>query len=114
MFESIHVEIEEVGDGVVINFMFVELKLITEVEFKGIGEMSETDLSTLITVKSGDPFRKKDIDITLMTFFCKPLSTSVNLSHEHSAFEWATFEKAMDKIDPVFHKDIDNLRKNFL
>lgn len=57
-FESIAVEIEEYMDGVRLKFICKERPLVKEVVFKGLDEVSESDLTTVIPVKEGAVIRK--------------------------------------------------------
>ncbi|OHD70259.1 MAG: outer membrane protein assembly factor BamA [Spirochaetes bacterium RBG_16_49_21] len=57
-FESIVVEIEEYDKGVRIRFICKERPVIKSVEFKGIKEVSETDLTAAIPIKEGGIIRK--------------------------------------------------------
>jgi outer membrane protein insertion porin family len=57
-FESITVEIEEFMDGVRLKFICRERPVVKEVVFRGLDEVTENDLSTIIPVKSGGFIRK--------------------------------------------------------
>lgn len=57
-FESITVEIEEFMDGVRLKFICRERPVVKEVVFRGLDEITENDLSTIIPVKSGGFIRK--------------------------------------------------------
>jgi outer membrane protein insertion porin family len=74
LFDTIDVSIEESEGGVILTFLFKERKLITEVELKGVGELSETDLTTLISVKIGDPLRIDSIDKSVAQLKAKYVS----------------------------------------
>ncbi len=50
----------------------------------------------------GDP-----IDMTI--FLCKPISSKVCLSKEHSDFKWVNINKAKENISHFFHKEVDLL-----
>ncbi len=56
-FENVLVEIEEYADGVRLRFICKERPEISELEFKGVKELSEVDLTTLVSVKEGDVLR---------------------------------------------------------
>jgi len=51
--------------------------------------------------------------ITMITFLCKPLSNSVNLSKEHTEFEWNPFNESVSKLHSAFHGEIEIFRKLF-
>ncbi len=57
-FESITVEVEEYMDGVRLKFICKERPVVKEVSFRGLDEISENDLSTVIPVKAGGFIRK--------------------------------------------------------
>ncbi|MBN2079201.1 MAG: outer membrane protein assembly factor BamA [Spirochaetes bacterium] len=57
-FESITVEIEEFMDGVRLKFICRERPVVKEVVFRGLDEVTENDLTTIIPVKSGGFIRK--------------------------------------------------------
>jgi outer membrane protein insertion porin family len=57
-FESIVVEVENYEGGVRVKFICKERSLVKSVEFKGIQEISETDLAAAIPVKEGAVLRK--------------------------------------------------------
>ena len=57
-FESIVVEIEEFKDGVRLKFVCKERPVIREIKFKGLDEVSETDLTSVILIKEGATIRK--------------------------------------------------------
>lgn len=51
--------------------------------------------------------------ITMITFLCKPLSNSVNLSKEHTEFEWNPVNESVSKLHSAFHGEIEIFRKLF-
>ncbi len=57
-FESIAVEIEEFMDGVRLKFICKERPLVKEIVFKGLDEVSESDLTSAIPIKEGAVIRK--------------------------------------------------------
>ena len=52
--------------------------------------------------------------ITLISFFCRPLSNSVKLSKEHTHHEWCNLDEAQTKLHEAFVKDINVFKENFL
>lgn len=57
-FESVVVEIEEFEGGVRLKFVCKERPIVKEISFKGLDEVSESDLTTAIPVKEGGTLRK--------------------------------------------------------
>src|SRR4030042_3800444 len=57
-FESIVVEIEEYMGGVHLKFICKERPIVKEIKFKGLDEVSETDLTSAIPIKEGGIIRK--------------------------------------------------------
>ena len=51
--------------------------------------------------------------ITLITFWCKPISKEVKLSYEHTEYEWAALEDAYKKMNTELKSDISIFR-NYL
>ena len=51
--------------------------------------------------------------ITLISFLCKPLTTSILLSEEHSEFEWCLLDEAISKVHPAFQDEINLFKKYF-
>ena len=58
--------------------------------------------------------REDNQKVTMITFYCKPISNSINLSEEHTEHEWCNLEKAKEKIHNSFIKDINIFKQNFL
>jgi 8-oxo-dGTP diphosphatase len=58
--------------------------------------------------------REDNQKITMITFFCKPISNSIKLSEEHTEHEWCNLETAKEKIHNAFIKDINIFKENFL
>ncbi|MBW2977771.1 NUDIX domain-containing protein [Candidatus Woesearchaeota archaeon] len=52
--------------------------------------------------------------ITMITFLCRPVSKSVNLSEEHIEYIWSDLEESLVKLHPAFHKEVDIIKKRFL
>ena len=57
-FESIVVEVEEYMDGVRLRFVCKERPVVKEIAFKGLDEVSESDLTSAIPIKEGAVIRK--------------------------------------------------------
>jgi|SRR3989338_4911969 len=49
--------------------------------------------------------------ITMIIFLCKPQTSFVKLSSEHSKFEWEEIEKSKEKLTEFFHEEIDLFNK---
>ena len=45
--------------------------------------------------------------ITMIIFYCKPITSEVNLSEEHTDFEWLDLSSCKEKLAEFFHKDVD-------
>ncbi len=58
--------------------------------------------------------REDNQKITLISFFCRPLSESIKLSEEHIDYEWSSLDKAQKKLHEAFVKDINVFKENFL
>jgi len=58
MFESIVVEIEEHEKGVKLRFICRERPMIKSIEFRGLDELAESELTTIILAKEGEVLRK--------------------------------------------------------
>lgn len=57
LFKKIDVKIEEYQEGVALLFIFEERARISEIEFRGIGDIPESELSDIILFEAGDPLR---------------------------------------------------------
>lgn len=57
--------------------------------------------------------REDEQQITLITFLCKPKSTDVELSEEHTEYDWFDLEEAKDKITVYFREEINVFQKLF-
>lgn len=55
--ENVRVEIEEYKDGVRVRFVCAERPVVDEVEFKGLEELFESELTELVLIKEGDVLR---------------------------------------------------------
>lgn len=55
-----------------------------------------------------------DYTITMVTFFCRPLSSTVQLSHEHAEHNWIEMEGFESNINEAYHEDVKLLKKHFL
>ncbi|MBU1111329.1 MAG: NUDIX domain-containing protein [archaeon] len=51
--------------------------------------------------------------ITMITFFCKPLNNSVVLSEEHTDFGWMPVGESYSKLVDCFHDDLKMFQKYF-
>lgn len=49
--------------------------------------------------------------ITMLIFLCKALNNNVNLSKEHSDFDWIPLENCKEKLTDFFHKEVDIFNK---
>ncbi|MDP2750286.1 MAG: NUDIX domain-containing protein [Nanoarchaeota archaeon] len=47
--------------------------------------------------------------IAMTLFLCKSLNDNVQLSKEHTDFEWTPIEKCKEKLDEFFHAEVDLL-----
>lgn len=57
-FLNLEVEVAEYQDGVKVRFLCEERPMIDRVEFRGMEELPETDLSDTVLLKAGDAMRK--------------------------------------------------------
>lgn len=51
--------------------------------------------------------------ITMITFYCKPLTDSVKLSEEHIAYQWTALNDSFNLLHPTFHEEIKIYQKYF-
>ncbi len=51
--------------------------------------------------------------ITMITFLCKPVSSTINLSKEHTEFLWTNMDESISKLHSAFHKEVEIFRKFF-
>ena len=51
--------------------------------------------------------------ITMMIFLCRPITTDVKLSEEHTDFEWMHLTRATVKLDKNFREEIGIYNKHF-
>jgi len=49
--------------------------------------------------------------ITMLIFLCKALNNEVNISKEHSEFDWVSLENCKEKLTDFFHKELDIFNK---
>jgi len=86
--------------------------------FKGLKR--ETKEETGLDIKVLNPmkvyhFRRYDNQmITMITFFCRPLSGSVQLSEEHTEHVWVSQEEYPSIVHPCFREEAELFRKHFL
>ncbi len=66
--EDIQVEVEDYQDGVRVRFICKERPVVKEVEFKGVEEVYDTELSEISKVKEGEPLRKDLIEKSIEAF----------------------------------------------
>ena len=52
--------------------------------------------------------------ITMLVFLCRALKSPINLSKEHTEYEWIETKDAKQKLNDFFWPEIDNFNKNFL
>lgn len=84
------------------------------------GLKRETMEETGLEIKIQNPVRvhhfKRDNGqlVTMITFLCKPLSTSVVLDHENVEYSWEAIEEVHKKLHPAYHKDIELFKKHFM
>jgi outer membrane protein insertion porin family len=62
---DVRVEVSELTDGVLINFVCEKRPVISRVEFKGLDTVQEADLSTRLLFKVGDSYRKDLVEKSL-------------------------------------------------
>lgn len=85
---------------------------IAEDPFKGLKR--ETTEETGLEIQIEDPlgvhhFERQDGQmITMIVFYCRPLSNSLKLSDEHTDYVWKQVKEARDIIHPKFHKELGN------
>jgi 8-oxo-dGTP pyrophosphatase MutT (NUDIX family) len=51
--------------------------------------------------------------IIMMIFLCRPLTTNVKLSGEHTDFDWIDITRPTEKLDKNFHDNIQIYNKHF-
>ncbi len=61
-FENVLVEVEEYKDGVKLRFICKERPIISAIEFRGVEELSEVDLSNMVLVKEGEVLRLNKLE----------------------------------------------------
>lgn len=61
-FENVIAEVDEYRDGVQIRFICKERPSVSEIEFKGVEELTEVDLEGVILVKEGEVLRKNFVE----------------------------------------------------
>jgi len=91
---------------------------IGENPFKGLKretkEETGLDIEVLNPLKVHHFTREDRQKITMITFLCKPLSYSVNLSKEHTNYLWADLDNAISKLHSAFHEEVKIFKNNFL
>lgn len=61
-FSNVSVEIDELGDGVTVKFIFEERPVIEKINLKGNDEVIETELLDLMMVKEGEVYREELVE----------------------------------------------------
>jgi len=76
----------------------------------------ETDLNiTILNPISVHHFTRDDgQNITMITFYCNPLTEEVKLSEEHTEYLWVPIENANQRLAKEFHKDVEIFQRFFL
>lgn len=64
-FQDVKVEVEEYRDGVRVRFLCNERPTINEVRFKGVEELSDIEISEIISVKEGDVLQLDKLEKTV-------------------------------------------------
>lgn len=83
------------------------------------GLKRETKEETGLDIRILNPLRVRHFTrddgqkITLISFLCKPISSSITLSEEHVAYSWTSIEDAKLKLHPGFYLDVDLFEKHF-
>jgi 8-oxo-dGTP diphosphatase len=55
--------------------------------------------------------RADDQTITLIVFLCRTNSDTVQISDEHSAYEWIPMEQCKERLTTFFHEEVDRFHK---
>jgi len=77
-------------------------------------EETGLDVEVLNPLKVHHFTREDGQKITMITFLCKPVSNSVNLSKEHTNYLWAGLDNAISKLHSAFHEEVKIFKNNFL
>jgi len=86
--------------------------------FKGLKR--ETKEETGLDVEILNPLgvhhftRDDKLNITMITFLCKPISHSVILSKEHTQYLWTNIEKSISKLHSAFYEEVELIKNHFL
>lgn len=85
-----------------------------------IGLKRETKEETGLDIEILNPLVVKHFNrddgqkITIIVFYCRPLTTSISLSEEHTDYVWTPVKEAHKKIAPEFLPVLDNYIGYFL
>jgi 8-oxo-dGTP diphosphatase len=52
--------------------------------------------------------------ITMIVFSCKPLTSLINLSEEHTDYQWISLTDSFNILHPAFHEEVKIFQKYFL
>lgn len=77
-------------------------------------EETNIDIEVVRAISMRDFIRDDDQTIKLTIFLCRPLNKEVKLSNEHTEFEWIDIDKAKEKINEFFHKEIDFVKNHLI
>lgn len=69
-------------------------------------EETGLDVEVLNPLKVQHFVRDDGQKITMIIFLCRPVSDSVNLSEEHTDYEWSDLDDALSKLHPAFHDEV--------
>ena len=76
-------------------------------------EETGLDVEVLNPLKVQHFARDDGQKITMIVFLCRPVSDSVNLSEEHTDYEWSDLDAALSKLHPAFHDEVRIYRTYF-
>lgn len=82
-----------------------------------LGLMREVREETGLYIKPQQPLsvrhfiRKDEQIVTMLVFFCRPSGGTLELSKEHSNYEWINLDNCKEKLNKFFHKEVDVLHK---
>jgi len=76
-------------------------------------EETGLDIEILNPLKIHHFTRDDGQKITMIVFVCKPVSDEINLSEEHTAYEWLNLDAAYEKIVDDFKDEITVYNKFF-
>jgi len=76
-------------------------------------EETNIDIDILFPFGLHEFTRDDGQDINLIIFLCRPKTTDVKLSEEHTDYEWLDLDGDISKLFPAFYKDIEAYKKYF-